>query len=86
MNAMPDGRFSREERERFEGLQHEPSPLGPAARAALLQAERAEQAERHASRLRNAVDLPMVTVPLLAADRWGREALERVADAIEAHV
>jgi len=86
MNAMPDGRFSREERERLEGLQHEPSPLGPAARAALLQAERAEQAERHAGRLRGAVDLPMVTVPLLAVDRWGREAIERVADAIEAHV
>jgi len=86
LNAMPDARFLPEEREGFEGLQHAPSPLGPAARAALLQAERAEQAERHAARLRSAVDLPTVTLPLLALDRWGREAVECIADTLEVHV
>ena len=86
LNAMPDGRFSPPERERLEGLQHAPPPLGPAARAALLQAERAEQAERHAAHLSAAVDLPTVTLPLLAVDRWGREAVERIADVVEERV
>ena len=86
LNAMPDGRFSREERERLEGLQAAPPPLGPASRAALLQAQRAEQAERHAARLAEAVDLPTVTLPLLAIDRWGREAVEACAAVLEGHV
>lgn len=86
LNAMPKGRFSPAERPQLETLQHAPPPLGPAARASLLQAERVEQAQRHASRLAERVDLPMVTLPLLAVDRWGREALERIADAMEGHV
>jgi energy-coupling factor transporter ATP-binding protein EcfA2 len=86
LNAMPDGRFSPAERERLGELQHAPPPLGPAAHASLLQAERAEQAQRHAGRLAAAVDLPTVTLPLIAVDRWGREAVERIADAMDGHV
>ncbi|HVP67295.1 MAG TPA: ArsA-related P-loop ATPase [Anaeromyxobacteraceae bacterium] len=86
LNAMPDARFSPEEVRRLEGLREAPPPLGPASRAALLQAERAEQAGRHAARLAEAVDLPAVTLPLLAVDRWGREAVEGIAGALEARV
>ncbi len=86
LNAMPDGRFSPLERSHLEGLEHAPPPLGPAARAALLQAERAEQAQRHAARLARAVDLPTVILPLLAVDRWGREAVEQISEVVEPRV
>jgi hypothetical protein len=58
--------------------------LGPAARAAVLQARRAEEAGHYAQRVRAAVDLPAAVLPLLALDQWGLEAVERIAEAVEA--
>jgi anion-transporting ArsA/GET3 family ATPase len=84
VNAMPEARFSAAERERLARLEAEPPPLGPAARAAVLQARRAEEAGRYAHRVQAAVDLPAAVLPLLALDRWGLEAVERIAAAIEA--
>jgi anion-transporting ArsA/GET3 family ATPase len=84
VNALPEIRFSPEERERLAGLEAEPPPLGPAARAAVLQARRAEEAGRYAQRVRAAVDLPAAVLPLLSLDRWGIEAVERIAEAVEA--
>jgi len=83
LNAMPDARFTPAERETLARVEISPPPLGPAAQASLLQAERTEQAQRHARRLAAAVDLPTVTLPLLAVDRWGRGAVERIADAMD---
>lgn len=84
VNALPEVRFSPAERERLDRLGAEPPPLGPAARAAALQARRAEEAGRYARRVRSAVDLPAAVLPLLALDRWGIEAVERIAEAVEA--
>jgi len=84
VNALPEVRFSPEERERLAGLEAEPPPLGPAARAAVLQARRAEEAGRYAQRVRAAVDLPAAVLPLLALDRWELEAVERIAESVEA--
>ena len=83
VNAMPDARFSGEERERLRTLQDEPPPLGPAARAGHLQALRSELAARYLERARAALDLPTVVVPLLARDQWDRAAVESVAEALE---
>jgi hypothetical protein len=82
VNAMPQARFSEDERARFGELELEPPPLGPAARAARLQALRAEQAGRYLMRARAALDLPTVLVPLLARERWDLEAVEQVATAL----
>ena len=79
VNAMPALRFDGAEREALLGLQGGPSPLGPAAWAAVLQARRAEQAERYRARARAALDLPTVVVPLLAVAEWGPPAVEQVA-------
>lgn len=84
MNAMPDERFSAGEVEALRSLSASPPPAGPAARAAVLQAEQRLRAEEQAARLRALVDLPLVPLPLVAADRWGRKAVERIADALEA--
>lgn len=84
VNALPEIRFSPAERERLDRLGAEPPPLGPAARAAALQARRAEEAGRYARRVRSAVDLPAAVLPLLALDQWGIEAVERIAEAVEA--
>jgi anion-transporting ArsA/GET3 family ATPase len=86
LNAMPDARFSPEERARLEGLAGSEPPVGPAARAAVLQAGRRERAEGQLDRLREALDRPIVTLPHLATERWGRRAVERIADAMEGHV
>ena len=83
VNAMPEVRFAREERERLGLLAAAPSPLGPAARAARLQAIRAEQATRYLERARAALDLPAVILPLVATDRWDRAAVERISAALE---
>ena len=79
VNAMPEAIFSEEERARLGELEREPPPLGPAARAAWLQALRAEQAARSLTRARAALDLPTILVPLLARERWDRAAVEDVA-------
>jgi anion-transporting ArsA/GET3 family ATPase len=84
VNAMPDTRFSAEEEARLAGLAGAPPPLGPAAQAGRLQALRADQARRYLARARAALDLPATVIPLLPIAAWGREAVERVADAIAA--
>jgi len=84
VNALPEIRFPPAERERLASLEAEPPPLGPAARAAVLQARRAEEAGHYAQRVLAAVDLPAAVLPLLALDHWGLEAVERIAEAIEA--
>jgi energy-coupling factor transporter ATP-binding protein EcfA2 len=84
VNAMPEARFTAAERERLGPLSEAAPPLGPAARAARLQALRAEQAARYAERARAALDLPTAMLPLLAEERWGPSAVERIAAAMEA--
>jgi anion-transporting ArsA/GET3 family ATPase len=86
LNAVPEARFGAEEGARLAALEGRPPPLGPAARAAVLQARRATEARRHADRLRAALDLPAVEVPLLAEERWGRKAIERVAGFLEGRI
>jgi Mrp family chromosome partitioning ATPase len=86
LNAMPDERFAAAERERLRAASGEPPPLGPAARAALLQAERRDRAEEQAARLRGLLGRPLVPLPLLAAERWGRRSIERIADAMDGQI
>jgi Mrp family chromosome partitioning ATPase len=86
LNAMPDARFAPDERDRLRARTAGAPPLGPAARAALLQAEWRERAEEQAARLQASLDRPVLPLPLLAAERWGRRAVDRVADALEEHV
>jgi Mrp family chromosome partitioning ATPase len=83
VNAMPEARFAHAEHERLGALTAAPSPLGPAARAARLQAIRAEQAARYLERARAALDLPTVILPLVASDRWDRAAVERISAALD---
>jgi anion-transporting ArsA/GET3 family ATPase len=84
VNAMPEARFTAAEAARLAELVDEPPPLGPAARAARLQAVRAEQAARYLERARAALDLPTTVIPLLPDPSWGRAAVEAVAAAIAA--
>jgi anion-transporting ArsA/GET3 family ATPase len=84
VNAMPPARFSAAEAQRLAALAEEPPPVGPAARAARLQALRAEQAARYLERAKAALDLPTTVIPLLPDPAWGRPAVDRVADAIAA--
>ncbi|HZZ83088.1 MAG TPA: ArsA-related P-loop ATPase [Anaeromyxobacteraceae bacterium] len=86
VNAMPEARFAEAEREALLALQGEPAPLGPAAWAAVLQARRAEQAERYRARARAALDLPTHVVPLLSLEEWGPAAVEQVAALLEGAV
>ncbi len=83
VNALPERRFSPTEAEQLAGLTAEPAPLGPAAAAGRMQALRAEQAARHLARARAAIDLPALTVPLLARDAWDTGAVEAIAAALE---
>jgi anion-transporting ArsA/GET3 family ATPase len=83
VNAMPDDRFSAAEGAALPTLTQAPSPLGPAAEAARLYAIRHAQAQRYLDRARAALDLPVAIVPLLAAARWDRAAVERVAGSLE---
>jgi energy-coupling factor transporter ATP-binding protein EcfA2 len=84
VNAMPEARFGDEEAARFAALEGAPPPLGPAARAARLQAVRAQHAARYLARARAALDVPTTVVPLVASPDWGLEAIEVVARAIAA--
>ena len=86
LNAMPDARFDEAARERLRGLAGDPPPLGPAAAAAVLQAGQRERALGQAERLRGLVTRPILPLPLVAADRWNRPAVERIADAMEGQV
>jgi anion-transporting ArsA/GET3 family ATPase len=83
VNAMPDARFTPEERDRLDGQAGAPPPLGPAARAAVLEAEQEKRAQEQVERLRGLLGRTTLSLPLLAADRWGRKAVERIADAME---
>jgi len=84
VNAVPETRFGEDEEPSLAALAGAPPPLGPAARAACLQALRAGHAARSLARARSALDLPTSVIPLLSPREWGREAIERVADAIAA--
>jgi anion-transporting ArsA/GET3 family ATPase len=84
VNAVPEARFTHGEEARLGELSGHPPPLGPAARAARLQALRSEQAHRHLARVRAALDLPTCVLPLLPVAAWGPEAVERIAGAIAA--
>jgi hypothetical protein len=84
VNAMPPARFGAEEVARLAALADAGPPLGPAARAARLQAIRAEQAARYLERARAALDLPATVIPLLPEPEWGLRAVEAVAAAIAA--
>jgi hypothetical protein len=84
VNAMPDARFTAAEATLLGPLAGGPPPLGPAARAARLQAIRAEQAARYLARAEAALDLPTCVIPLLPVAEWGPEAVETVAAAIDA--
>ncbi len=83
VNAVPEPRFTAAERTALEAAGTEPPPLGAAARAAALQGLRAELAARQVARVRAAIDLPVLVLPLLAAARWDRAAVERLADACD---
>ena len=82
VNAMPEARFTLEEHRLLEPLEVDGEPLGPAARAATLQAARAESAARELARVRSAIDLPATVLPLLARAEWGPEAVDRIAAAL----
>jgi hypothetical protein len=84
VNAMPDARFTPVEQDRLRGLAGAEPPVGPAARASLLEAGRRERSAGQVDRLRAAVEGRLVTLPLLATERWGRRAVEKIADAIGA--
>ena len=86
LNAMPDARFTADERDLLRGLSTSVAPLGPAARSAVLQAEQQERADAQAVRLRELLGRAVLPLPLLAADRWGRRAVERIADAMDGQV
>jgi hypothetical protein len=86
LNAMPDARFTLGELDGLRGISPPGPPLGPAARAALLQGAQRERALAQAARLRALLGRDLVPLPLLAADRWGRRALERIADAMDGQV
>src|SRR5512137_285503 len=60
LNAMPDERFSPTDRERLASLSGSPPPLGPAARAAVLQAEQRQRADEQAARLRALLGRPLL--------------------------
>ncbi|MFT3917424.1 MAG: ArsA-related P-loop ATPase [Anaeromyxobacteraceae bacterium] len=79
VNAMPATRFTPAERERLSPLEAAPPPVGPAARAAVLQALRAEIAGRELARARETLALPTYVLPLLGLSTWGPEAVDRVA-------
>ncbi len=86
LNAMPDARFRGDERDRLRELSGTAPPLGPAARAAVLQSDRRERCVAQADRLVALLGRPALPLPLVSADRWGRRALERIADAMDGSV
>lgn len=84
VNAVPELRFPPEEEGRLAALAGAPPPLGPAARAACLQALRAGNAARALARAKAALGLPSTVIPLLPSREWGREEIERIAAGIAA--
>jgi anion-transporting ArsA/GET3 family ATPase len=84
VNAMPEARFAPREEDRLAALAAERAPVGPAAAAARLQSIRARLAAGQLARVRAGLDLPTGVLPLLPLADWGREAVDRIAAAIEA--
>ena len=84
VNAVPEGRFTPAEERRLGELSGGPPPVGPAAAAARLQAIRARLAAGHVARARDGTGLPTTVLPLLGPGGWGREAVERIAAALDA--
>jgi anion-transporting ArsA/GET3 family ATPase len=84
VNAMPARRFSADEAARLDALSGAAPPVGPAARAGLLQALRSEGAERDLARVRAALPLPTTLLPLLAAPGWGLPEVRRLAATLAA--
>lgn len=77
LNGSFERRFSPEEAALIAATQ---SPeLAPAREAAQFWTERQQLAEHYESRLREVVDLPLVRVPWLASESFGREAVETIA-------
>ncbi|HEY7724893.1 MAG TPA: ArsA-related P-loop ATPase [Anaeromyxobacteraceae bacterium] len=84
VNAVPEPRFDEPERALLAAAEPEPAPLGPAARAAGLLAQRADEAARQVARLRAGVDLAPTLLPLVPAEAWGLPGVERIAEALAA--
>lgn len=84
VNAMPGDRFGAPDLPALAGLAGQPGAVGAAARAASVAAVRRERAERALARVREAIPLPGAVLPHLPAARWGRESIERLADALAA--
>lgn len=80
LNGVVAPRFSAEERARLEQAAGEER----LARAVLSRERRAELSSHYAERLALEVRLPQLAVPFLFSEQFGRAALERVADALEA--
>lgn len=79
VNALPPPRFTEGDSDRLAILSAAPAPVGPAARAARLQAVRAGAAAAELSRLRGALPLPTTVLPLLASATFGAPEVERLA-------
>jgi hypothetical protein len=84
VNAMPSSRISPAEARALRRAAAAAPPLGPAARAAELASLRAEEAHRHLTRARAAIDLPTTVIPLIPSAVWGLVEVEEVAGAIDA--
>jgi hypothetical protein len=80
LNAAITPRFSPAERERLGAVK---PPLNALAQPVLALEQRAEQSARFAARLDAELGLPRIDVPLLFVERFGRPAVEKVADALE---
>jgi anion-transporting ArsA/GET3 family ATPase len=83
LNAMPERRFNPDEGGILARRRADSAPVGPAAAIAHLQALRAAEAGRYGQRLREAISLPAVEIPFLAAERWDQRAVGQVAAALE---
>lgn len=79
VNAMPASRFGAADAAILAGAAGAPPPLGPAALAGSIAAARRVRAEHALARVREAVPLPGAVLPLMAAPRWERDAVERLA-------
>jgi len=82
VNAMPPSTFDRAEAAALAGFAEGAPPLGPAARAGALAADRRARAEHALARVREAVPLPVAVLPLLCPARWDRGAVVRLAESL----
>ena len=82
VNATPRSRFSQGEATRLLALGDTAPPLGPAVRAATIEARRGADALVHPRHLRAGLDLPTTVLPLLPSAPWGPAEVERLAGVI----